>query len=96
VGDRFYVWTEDGLATTASNGVSPAAAEVGDAVFAPAGMRIEWMLGDMLLVVAGMAGTGRVIAVFCDRVEGQDTVYAVVGARALHGDMLDEWRRRLR
>ena len=54
------------------------------------------MLGDLLLVVAGMAGTGRVVAVFCDRVAGQDTLYKIVGARVLTGDMLDEWRRRLR
>jgi hypothetical protein len=45
--------------------------------------------------VVGMAGTGRVIAVFCDHVAGQDTLYKIVGAGVLSGDMLDEWRRRL-
>ena len=94
MGRREYVWTEDGLAAAAANGVDRT--EVADALYAPAGMRVEWMLGDLLLIVAGMAGTGRVIAVFGDRVAGQDVIYSIVGARALTGELLDEWRRRLR
>jgi hypothetical protein len=88
------VWTEPGLAVTGTNGVE--LTEVSDALYAPGGMRLEQMLGDLLVVVMGMAGTGRVIAVCCERVAGQDLVYKILGARALAGEALDEWRRRLR
>ncbi len=93
VGRREYVWTEDGLAVATANKVDPA--EVSDALYAPAGMRLERTLGDLLVVVMGMAGTGRVIAVLCERIAGQDEVYKILGARVLSGTALDEWRRRL-
>jgi hypothetical protein len=93
VGRRAYVWTEDGLGVAASNKVDTA--EVSDALYSPEGMRYERALGDLLLIVMGMAGTGRVIAVLCERIAGQADVYKIHGARALAGEALDEWRRRL-
>ncbi len=75
------------------NKVEPA--EVSDALYAPEGMRLERRLGDLLAIVMGMAGSGRVIAVICERVAGQVTLHKILGARALAGTALDEWRRRL-
>ena len=53
------------------------------------------MLDDLLIIVIGMASTGRVLAVFCERIATQQVVYKILGARALAGEALDEWRRRL-
>lgn len=60
----------------------------------PPGLRYERRIGDLLLVVMGMADTARVIAVLCDLLEATAT-YKIVAARALAGAELDEWRRRL-
>ncbi len=76
-----------------ANKVEPA--EVSDALYASEGMRLERPLGELLLIVMGMAGTGRVIAVLCERIAGQDLVYKILGARVLSGAALDEWRRRV-
>lgn len=89
---REYVWTDEGLSDARGHGVE--LAEVAEALFAPQGMRYERTLGDLLLIVMGVAGSGRVIAVLCDRIGGTQT-YKIVGARALSGSDLDEWRRRL-
>jgi hypothetical protein len=94
VSRRQYVWTERGLSATSANGVD--LQEVTDALYAPDGMRLERVLGDLLIIVIGMASTGRVIAVFCERIAGQRTVFKILAARALAGEALDEWRRRLR
>lgn len=89
---REYVWTEVGLADARHHKVEPA--EVEQALFAPPGLRFERWIGDLLLVVMGMADTARVVAVLCDRVG--DNAYRIVSARALAGAELDEWRRRVR
>jgi hypothetical protein len=70
-------------------------AEVAQALYAPRGLRYERHVGDLLLIVMGMAETGRVIAVLCDRIAGTQT-YKIFGARVLQGPDLDEWRRRVR
>ena len=44
---RQYVWTEQGLAQAEANKVE--LSEVADALYAPTGLRVERMLGDMLL-----------------------------------------------
>jgi hypothetical protein len=44
-------------------------AEAVDALYAPPGMRFERRVGVTLLIVMGMASSGRVIAVLCDEVE---------------------------
>jgi hypothetical protein len=67
---------------------------VDQALHAPPGLRFERHIGDLLLVVMGMADTGRVIAVLCDRVE-RTTTYRIISARPLTGPELDQWRRRV-
>jgi hypothetical protein len=42
----------------------------------------------------GMAGSARVVAVLCDRME-RTTTYKILSARALRGPELDEWRRHI-
>lgn len=90
--ERDYVWTDQGLASARNAGLS--VAEVVEALYAPAGLRYERRVGDLLLIVMGMAETGRVIAVLCDQLEGIATCQ-IVGARALAGPDLDEWRRHI-
>lgn len=92
MGAREYVWTDEGVAATRSHGID--LAEVVQALYAPQGMRYERRLGDLLLIVMGMADSGRVIAVLCERIAGTET-YKIFGARVLSGSDLDEWRRRL-
>lgn len=89
---RDYVWTESGFADARAHGAQPA--EVEQALFAPPGLRFERRIGDLLLVVMGMADSARVIAVLCERA-GHTTTYQIMAARALVGMELDEWRRRL-
>lgn len=86
---REYVWTEAGKAKAVDNGVS--LTEVSDALHAPKGLYIERRVGDLLLIVMGMAETGRVIAVICDRIGGTQ-IYKVVNAYPLSGAGLDQWR----
>jgi hypothetical protein len=90
--EREYIWTDEGLADARRNKVG--LDEVEQAVHAPSGLRFERRIGDLLLVVMGMADSARVIAVLCDRVE-HTTTYKIVSARALAGGELDEWRRRV-
>jgi hypothetical protein len=89
---RDYVWTDEGASMARRHGVD--LAEVAQALYAPPGMRYERHIGDLLLVVMGMADTGRVIAVLCDRIGGTQT-YKIFGVRVLQGPDLDEWRRRV-
>jgi hypothetical protein len=89
---REYVWADEGVSMARRHGVD--LAEVAQALYAPPGMRYERQIGDLLLMVMGMADTGRVLAVLCDRIGGTQT-YKIVGARILQGPDLDEWRRRV-
>jgi hypothetical protein len=53
-------------------------------------------IGTNLLVIAGMAETGRVIAVRCEqRVPGVAT-YWIMAVSLVTGRNLDEWRRQVR
>mgnify|MGYP000701384112 CR=1 FL=1 len=92
VGEREYVWTDEGLANARRNDVG--VDEATQALYAPSGLRYERVIGDLMLIVMGMAGSGRVIAVLCDRIGGTRT-YKIMGVRALGGADLDEWRRRI-
>ena len=73
VAEREYVWSEEGLADAARNKVG--LDEVEQALYAPAGLRFERHIGDVLLVVMGMADSARVIAVLCDRVMRRTSPY---------------------
>jgi hypothetical protein len=90
VAGRQYSWTESGLADARRHKV--ALEEVTQALYAPPGLRLERHIGD-LLIVMGMAHSGRVIAVVCDGPDGSG--YRILRARALAGPELDEWRRRV-
>jgi hypothetical protein len=68
--------------------------EVVQALYAPPGLRHERRLGDLLLIVIGMAESGKVIAVFCDQVE-PTTTYRILSVRPLSPAEADEWRRRV-
>jgi hypothetical protein len=57
-------------------------------------MRFERRIGELLVIVMGMAYTGRVIAVVCDGPKSA-TTYRILRVRALAGPELDEWRRRV-
>ncbi|WP_159079546.1 hypothetical protein [Plantactinospora sp. BC1] len=92
VPEREYVWTDEGLANARRNGIG--VDETTQALYAPLGLRYERALGDLLLIVMGMADSGRVIATLCDRI-GATQTYKIIGARALQGTDLDEWRRRV-
>jgi hypothetical protein len=92
VADREYLWTDEGLADVRRNKL--AVDEVIEAFYAPPGLRYERRLGDLLLIVIGTAGSGKVIAVFCDQVEST-TTYRIMSARPLSPAETDEWRRRV-
>jgi len=93
VTQREYLWTEQGLANAARRKVD--LYEVDEALHAPDGMRLELRIGSDLLVVAGMAETGRVIAVRChQRVAGVGR-YWIMAVVPVTGPNLDEWRRRV-
>jgi hypothetical protein len=92
VAEREFLWTDEGL--TDARGNKLGLDEVDHALHAPPGLRFERRIGDLLLVVMGMADTGRVIAVLCDRVE-RTTTYRIISARLLTGPELDEWRKRV-
>lgn len=87
-----YVWTDAGLADARHNKVD--LDEVVQALYAPRGLRLERRIGDLLLVVMGMAESARVIAVLCDRADHPLT-YQIISVRALSDVELDEWRRRV-
>ena len=67
-------------------------AEVEQALSAPPGLRYERRAGDLLLFVAGLAKSKRVIDVVCDRTEYAST-YKIVGAHVVVEPELSEWRR---
>jgi hypothetical protein len=92
VPDREYVWTDEGLDNARHNGVG--VDETTQALYAPPGLRYERAIGDLLLIVMGLADSGRVVAALCDRI-GATQTYKILGARALRGADLDEWRRRV-
>jgi len=92
VAEREYVWTDQGLADAQRNTVD--LAEAVQALYAPAGLRYERGIGDLLMIVIGLADTGRVIAVLCDRIESS-LVFKIIAVRAVQGSDLDDWRRRL-
>jgi hypothetical protein len=89
---REYLWTDEALADARRRKV--ALEEVDHALHAPPGLRFERRIGDLLLVIMGMADTGRVIAVLCEQT-ARTTRFKILRARALEGRELDEWRRRV-
>lgn len=88
--ERRYVWADGGLASAADHGVT--LSDVVEALHAPDGLRVERELGDLLLIVIGMAESARVVAVVCERIATQHTYYRILIIRPVLGGLLDEWR----
>ena len=84
--DRDYLWTDAGRASAGRNGVTER--EVVDALYSP--QRIEHRIGTVLLAVAGLADTARVIAVLCERI-GNLSNYAILEARAATPEEIKQW-----
>jgi hypothetical protein len=91
-GGTRVVWSDDGVRAAERAGVD--LAEVVEALYAPSGMRFERSVGATLMIVMGMASSGRVVAVLCDEVE-HTTRFRIIGCRPLAGKDLDGWRRNL-
>jgi hypothetical protein len=69
--------------------------EVADALHAPAGLYLERVLSDRMIVVMGMTETGRVIAVVVDRIAGTVT-YKIIGPVAGRTALTGSGRRTVR
>lgn len=86
------MWTDEALTYAHTNKVT--IEEVAQALHAPEGLRFERRVEDLLIVIMGMAETGRVIVVVCEQAD-RTTTFRILRARALVNTELDEWRRRL-
>jgi len=86
VADREYSWTEDGKISASRHGVTER--EVVEALYSP--QRIENRIGTLLLAVAGLADTARVIVVLCERTGKADS-YAILAARPATPEEIKEW-----
>jgi len=73
---REYAWTEGGKASAAAHGVTER--EAIEALYST--QRIENTVGTLLLAVAGLAESTRVIVVLCERVANLDS-YAILAVR---------------
>jgi hypothetical protein len=91
VSDREYGWTEAGKASIVRNGVTER--EVVDALYSP--QRIEHRIGALLLAVAGLADTARVVVVLSERVGRADS-YAILAARPATPEEIKLWMERTR
>lgn len=85
------MWDDRGRATARAARVQLEEAE--EAANAPPGLRWEQRLDDLVMII-GMAASGRVILVVGEPVH-RTTVVRIVGVRAIVGRELDEWRRRV-
>jgi uncharacterized DUF497 family protein len=86
VADREYSWTDAAKTSAARHGVTET--EVVEALYSP--QRIENNIGTLLLAVAGLADTARVIVVMCERV-GKVNSYAILAARPATPEEIKLW-----
>jgi uncharacterized DUF497 family protein len=86
VADREYSWTESGKASAGRHGVSER--EAVQALYSP--QRIETQVGTLLLAVAGLADTARVIVVLCERVSKVNS-YAILAVRPATLQETKQW-----
>jgi hypothetical protein len=86
VADREYAWTEAGKASAARHGATER--ETVEALYSP--QRIENHIGTLLLALAGLADTARVIVVLCERV-GKVNSYAILAARPATPEEIKQW-----
>jgi hypothetical protein len=83
---REYGWTEAGKASAARHGVTER--EVIEALYSP--QRIEHEIGALLLAVAGLADTARVVVVLCERI-GEVDMYGIRAARSANAEEIKLW-----
>ena len=83
---REYSWTEAGKTSTAQHGVTER--EAIEELYSP--QRIEHHIGTLLLAVAGLANTARVIVVLSERGGPVDT-YAILAARPATPQEIQQW-----
>ena len=86
VTEREYGWTEAGKASAERHRVSER--EAIEALFST--QRIENHVGTLLLAVAGLAGSARVIVVLCERMGGVDS-YAILAVRPATPEEVKQW-----
>ena len=84
--DREYGWTDAGKASAARHGVTER--EAVEALYSP--QRIENHVGSLLLAVAGLADTARVIVVLCERASKVNS-YAILAARPATPEEIKLW-----
>jgi hypothetical protein len=84
--DREYAWTDTGKASAADHGVSER--ETIEALYSS--QRIENEIGTLLLAVAGLAESTRVIVVLCERVAKVGS-YAILAVRVATPEEIKLW-----
>jgi uncharacterized DUF497 family protein len=84
--EREYAWTDAGKASASDHGVTEY--EVVEAPYSP--QRIENEIGTLLLAVAGLANTSRVIVVLCERIASMSS-FAIVAARPATPEEIKLW-----
>lgn len=83
---REYAWTDAGKVSASDHGVTER--EAVEALYSP--QRIENEIGALLLAVAGLAGTSRVIVVLCERFGGVNG-FAILAVRPATSDEIKLW-----
>ncbi|BCB77684.1 hypothetical protein GCM10022251_64000 [Phytohabitans flavus] len=83
---REYAWTEAGKASAARHGVTES--EAVEALYSP--QRIENQVGTLLLAVAGLADTARVVVVLCERIVKVNS-YAILAVRPATPEEVKQW-----
>jgi hypothetical protein len=83
---REFSWTETGKTSAAQHGVTER--ETIEALYSP--QRIEHHIGTLLLAVAGLADTARVVVVLSERVGPVDTD-AILAARPATPQEIQQW-----
>jgi hypothetical protein len=84
--EREYAWTDAGKASAVDHGVTER--EAVEALYST--QRIENEIGSLLLAVAGLADTSRVIVVLCERFAGVNS-FAIVAARPATAEEIKLW-----
>lgn len=84
--EREYGWTDAGKASAVRHDVSER--EAIEALYSA--QRIENQLGTLLLAVAGLTDTARVITVLCERI-GKVNSYAVLAVRPATPEEVKQW-----
>lgn len=83
---REYAWTDAGKVSAADHGVTER--ETVEALYSS--QRIENEIGTLLLAVAGLADTSRVIVVLCERIANVNS-FAIIAVRSATPEEIKLW-----